>query len=360
MVEFEKGKIMVSEQKILRLGILGAGLWGPNLIRNFHINNQSRVIAVCDKSPKRLDLIQSAYPELIVSKSFTNLVNNKEIDALVIATPTKTHYQMAKKALTAGKHVFIEKPIAATTEECEDLLRLAHAQSLHLFVGHVFVYNAGIKAVKRYLDSGDLGRIYYINMTRTNLGPIRRDVNAFWDLAPHDISILNFWFPEKPVKVSAVGAMYLDHGVEDTVYATYRYTDGMIANIHTSWLNPKKVREIIIVGEKKMIIWDDMDQNHPIKIYDKNVTFKDNDKKLIDTFSSFHAHIHEGDTLMPKILLNEPLKAECEAFLDVVLYGEKSPSSGLDGTYVVNALVAADQSILADGKEVKIKYSTGV
>ena len=350
---------MTTEPEELRLGVAGVGLWGPNLIRNFHTNSKSRVTAVCDTDTKRLRLIQSAYPDVAVTTSFDDLLNSTEVDALVIATPTETHYELSQKALAAGKHVFTEKPVAKEPAECEELIRLARAQNLHLFVGHVFVYNAGIKAVKEYLDAGDLGRIYYVNMTRTNLGPIRRDVNAFWDLAPHDISVLNYWFPEKPVKVSAVGAVYLNQEVEDTVYATFRYADGMIANIHTSWLNPKKVREIIIVGEKKMVIWDDMDQNHPIKIYDKNVTFTKTDEHLIDTFSSFHANIHEGDTLMPKILLNEPLMAECEAFLNVVLNGEKSLSSGLDGAHVVDALVAADQSMRADGREMEISYTTG-
>jgi len=350
---------MTTELKKLRLGVAGVGHWGPNLIRNFYTNNKSSVTAVCDTDTKRLSLIQSAYPEVKVTTSFNDLINNNEVDALVIATPTETHYELAKKALSANKHVLIEKPVATKPEECEELIRLAQAKNLHLFVGHIFIYNAGINAVKEYLDSGDMGRIYYVNMARTNLGPIRRDVNAFWDLAPHDISILNYWFPEKPVTVSAVGAVYLNNEVEDTVYATFRYADGKIANIHTSWLNPKKVREIVIVGEKKMLVWDDMDLNHPIKIYDKNVTFIKTDEQLIDTYSGFHANIHEGDTLMPKILLNEPLKAECEAFLNVVQNGEKSLSSGLEGAHVVNALVAADQSMLADGKEIEINYTTG-
>ena len=350
---------MTTELKKLRLGVVGAGHWGPNLIRNFHTNKQSSVTAVCDTDTNRLSLIQSAYPEIKITNSFNDLVNNNEVDALVIATPTGTHYKLAKKALSAGKHVFLEKPVARKSVECEDLIHLAQAKNLHLFVGHVFVYNAGIKAVKGYMDSGDIGRIYYVNMNRTNLGPIRRDINAFWDLAPHDISVLNYWFPDKPMKVSAVGAIYLNDEVEDTVYATFRYADGMIANIHTSWLNPKKVREIVIVGEKKMLIWDDLDRNHPIKIYDKKVTLMNTDEQLIDTFSSFHANIHEGDTLMPKILLNEPLKEECEAFINVVLHGEKSLSSGLEGAHVVNALVATDQSMLAHGREIEINYTTG-
>jgi predicted dehydrogenase len=350
---------MLCSSKQLRIAVAGVGHWGPNLIRNFHTSNRSRVTAVCDQDVKRLDLIKSAYPDIRVTPSFEDLLNDKEVDAIVIATPTETHFGLARQSLSAGKHIFVEKPVATNKRDCDELLKLAKARQRHLFVGHVFVYNAGIRTVKNYIESQELGTIYYINLTRTNLGPIRTDVNAFWDLAPHDISILNYWFPEKPVSVNAVGAVYLNEGVADTVYATYRYASGMIANIHTSWLHPKKVREITVVGEKKMIVWNDLDLNHPIKVYDKNVTFIKGQEQLIDTFSSFHTNIHEGDTLLPKIRLNEPLKAECEAFLDVILDGDKSLSSGLHGAHVVNAMLAAENSISTAGREVEIDYSIG-
>jgi len=346
-----------SEQ--LHIAVAGVGHWGPNLIRNFYTSKRSHITAVCDQDAKRLELIKSAYPDIEVTTSFDDLIKDDKVDAIVIATPTETHFELARQSLAAGKHVFVEKPIATSKQECDDLLDLARLKKLHLFVGHVFVYNAGIRAVKKYIESQELGSIYYVNLTRTNLGPIRTDVNAFWDLAPHDISILNYWFPDKPVTVNAVGAVYLNKGVEDTVYATYRYATGMIANIHTSWLHPRKVREITVVGEKKMIVWNDMDLNHPIKVYDKNITFTKDEDQLIDTFSSFHASIHEGDTLLPKIRLNEPLKAECEAFLDVVLNGNDSYSSGFHGAHVVNAMLAAENSILSAGQEVEIDYSIG-
>ena len=346
-----------SEQ--LHIAIAGVGHWGPNLIRNFYTSKRSHITAVCDRDAKRLDLIKSAYPDIAVTASFDDLIKDDKVDAIVIATPTETHFELARKSLAAGKHVFVEKPIATNKQECDELLDLARRNKLHLFVGHVFVYNAGITAVKKYIESQELGTIYYVNLTRTNLGPIRTDVNAFWDLAPHDISILNYWFPEKPETVNAVGAVYLNKGVEDTVYATYRYADGMIANIHTSWLHPKKVREITVIGEKKMIVWNDMELNNPIKVYDKNITFIKDEDQLIDTFSRFLANIHEGDTLLPKIRLNEPLKAECEAFLDVILNDDNSYSSGLHGAHVVNAILAAEKSILAAGREVEIDYSIG-
>ena len=350
---------MFSKSEQLHIAVAGVGHWGPNLIRNFYTSNRSNIIAVCDHDLKRLDLIKSAYPDIEVTTSFDDLLKNDRLEAIVIATPTETHFQLARQSLSAGKHVFVEKPIATTKRDCDELLDLAKTNKRHLFVGHVFVYNAGIRAVKKYIESQELGTIYYVNLTRTNLGPIRTDVNAFWDLAPHDISILNYWFPDKPRTVNAVGAVYLNQGVEDTVYATYRYADGMIANIHTSWLHPKKVREITVIGEKKMIVWNDLDLNHPIKVYDKNVTFIKDEEQLIDTFSSFHANIHEGDTLLPKIRLNEPLKAECEAFLDVILNDDNSYSSGLHGAHVVNAMLAAENSISAAGREVEIDYSIG-
>jgi len=339
----------------LNIGVVGAGRWGPNLIRNFHSQQQCRVTSVADTLPSRLKLIQERYSDIFITESADEIITSQNVDAVVICTPTSTHFEMTQKALLNKKHVFVEKPLASTPAECKTLIELARQMDRVLFVGHIFVYNAGIQAARRIIQSGELGKILYIHMTRTNLGPIRTDVSALWDLAPHDLSILRYWLDQNPISVSAMGGRYLNPTIEDVVFATYRYPDQMIANLHVSWLNPKKVREIVVVGEKKMLVWDDMDLNHPLRIYDKKVTVDYEKDTLIDTFINFRANIHEGDTVFPRVLLNEPLAAECVAFLNAIQEPSKSISSGAEGLAVVEALAAADASIRANGKEIAIQ-----
>lgn len=340
----------------IRIGVVGAGRWGPNLIRNFLAHNHSSVTAVVDKDPIRQKMISDKYPELALANSASELFARADVDAVVIATPTATHFALATQALEAGKHVFVEKPLATDSAQCRKLVALAQAREKVLFVGHIFVYNAGVRAAGKYISSGELGRILYIHATRTNLGPIRTDVNALWDLAPHDISILQTWLKENPTSVSANGACFINTNVEDTAFATYRYRSGVMANIHVSWLNPKKVREIVVVGEKKMLVWDDMDINSPIRIYDKAVDFDLSKEKVLDSFIEFRASIHEGDTLIPKIALNEPLSAECDAFLKAITIPGSSLSTGEEGTAVVQVLEATTQSMAKQGMPVEINY----
>ena len=345
----------------VNIGVIGAGRWGPNLIRNFQSDAGSRVLAVADQSEVRLNVIRERYPDVAVSNSADDLFKNKDIDAVVICTPTATHYELAKRALESGKHVFVEKPLAKSSVECESLIALSKKAGKVLFVGHVFVYNASIQVVREHIRNGALGKIYHVQITRTNLGPVRSDVNALWDLASHDLSILHYWLGELPSRVSAVGGRFLNANIEDTVFATYTFPNNLLANIHVSWLNPKKVREITVVGEKKMLVWDDMNLDKPVQIYDKKITIDKlvadrPDNSIVDTFVGFRASIHEGETFVPKVGVNEPLTAECHAFLKAIKDPATSLSTGEHGRVVVQALEATDISMRENGAEVRINY----
>ncbi len=345
----------------IRIGVIGAGRWGPHLIRNFHSEQGSQVVAVADTSPVRLEAIRERYPDVAVTSDVNQIFKNKDIDAVVVCTPTVTHYELAKQALVHGKHVFVEKPLARTVAECDSLLTQAKQAGKVIFVGHVFVYNPSVQLVREYIRAGELGKIYHIQLTRTNLGPVRSDVSALWDLGSHDLSILQYWLGELPALVSAVGGRFLNPTLEDTVFATYTFSNALLANLHVSWLNPKKVREITIVGEKKMLIWNDMNLEQPVQIYDKNITMdklvaEHTDSPIVDTFVGFRASIHEGETFLPNIPGSEPLVAECRAFLRALAEPSSSLSTGAQGRAVVQALAATDQSMKENGAEVRISY----
>ena len=233
---------------MIRIAVFGAGHWGPHLIRNFHNKEQSEVLWVVDRDPARLAQVRTRFPDVAVGADADGVLAETRVDAVVIATPTSTHYQLARAALEHGKHVLVEKPIATDTREAAELCSLSAEGRRVLMVGHVFLFNPGIQRVKEYLDAGHLGRVYYIAMVRTNLGPIRVDVNAAWDLAAHDVSIVNWWLGTEPVTAAAVGGKWINHGIDDAVFATLRYPGDVLVNLHVSWLNPRKAREITVVG----------------------------------------------------------------------------------------------------------------
>jgi len=324
------------------VGIIGVGRWGPNLLRNFLSMDNVGVKTVCDIDTKRLALIKKRFPTLATTSEPTSLIDDPEIECVVICTPVSTHFSLAEHALQRGKHVFVEKPLAASSDECNRLIALAQNQQKILFVGHTFKFNAGIQAAKHYIDSGELGNIFFIDANRTNLGPVRYDTNALWDLASHDISIFSYWLGCTPISVSASGGCYLNSTIEDVVYATFIYPGNILAHVHASWLNPRKIREITVVGTKKMLIWNDMSLTEPIRIYNRGF---DKDDIYQDTFESFRLSIREGEVLIPSIKLNEPLLAECEHFIDCVISGKKPLTDGIDGLQVVKALEAATRSI---------------
>jgi predicted dehydrogenase len=336
---------------VIRVAVLGAGHWGPNLIRNFHNRDRSEVVWVVDRDPARLGQVRSRFPDVAVGTDADAALADPRVDAVVIATPTNTHYQLARAALEHGKHVLVEKPIATEAREAAELCTLAAERSRVLMVGHVFLFNPGIQRVKEYLDAGHLGRVYYIAMVRTNLGPIRVDVNAAWDLAAHDVSIVNWWLGGEPLTAAAVGGKWINRGIEDAVFATLRSPGDVLVNLHVSWLNPRKARDITVVGERRMLTFDDMNLAEPLRVYDKQVTEDRTAVDYVDSFASFRASIREGDIVIPRVALGEPLRSECEHFLECVTSGRAPITGGAEGLAVVRALEAIVRSICHGGRE---------
>jgi predicted dehydrogenase len=259
-----------------------------------------------------------------------------------------------KAALDAGKHVLVEKPLATDVRHGEELVALGQRAGRVLMVGHVFLYNTAVREVRRYIESGALGRLYYVSMVRTNLGPIRGDVNAAWDLASHDIAIANYWLAGEPVSATAYGGAWLNEGIEDAVFATLRYPDGVLAHLHASWLHPRKSRDITVVGDRRMLTFDDLSLTEPLRIYDKQVTETPAPPAYVDTFASFRASVRDGDITIPKITAGEPLKAECDHFLACIAAKSAPFTDAAAGLAVVRALEAIQRSLRAGGREERV------
>jgi len=335
---------------MIRVAVIGAGHWGPNLINNFHNHQRSEVAWVIDSDEERLRRVKARFTDVEVASDAQVAFDDESVEAVVVATPTSTHYGIVKAALGAGKHVLVEKPITENLGTARELEALAQSQDRVLMVGHVFVYNSAAQQVKRYLDDGELGQIYYISMVRTNLGPIRVDVNSAWDLASHDISLSNYWLESHPVSASAVGGAWINPGVEDAVFATLQYPGDVKVNLHVSWLNPRKARDITLVGEKRMVTFDDINMTEPLRIYDKQVSDERTNHEFIDSFGSYRMSVREGDVTIPKVLGGEPLRNECEHFLDCLETGDPPLTGAGEGIAVVRALEAISRSMNNGGK----------
>lgn len=336
------------------IGVVGAGHWGPHLIRNFNDHLSSQVLWVAEMDERRRKGIAERFPGLAVTSEVVDILEDDRVDALVVATPTSTHADIVTAALTAGKHVLVEKPIAYGLEQSIALCELADERGLTLMVGHVFLFNPAFRAAKAYIDRGDLGAIKYLSMERTNLGPVRTDVNAAWDLASHDISIANYWLGTMPLSVSATGGSWLNQGVQDVVFATMTYPNEILVHIAASWLNPRKRRLVAAIGSDRMLTVDDMDLNEPIRLYDKGILERGDDE-ITDTFAGFRNQIREGEVRIPHVTGGEPLRAECDEFLKRVAGGGESISDGWDGARIVAVLDAIDQSMALDGESVAVK-----
>ena len=336
------------------IGVIGAGHWGPHLIRNFNDHLASQVLWVSEMDEKRRKAVSERFPAVAVTDGLDDLLGDERVDAVVVATPTSTHADIVSAALEAGKHVLVEKPITYGLEDAVRLCELADARDRVLMVGHVFLFNPAFRAAKDYIDEGLLGDLKYLSMTRTNLGPVRTDVNAAWDLASHDISIANYWLDAVPSTVTATGGSWLNEGVEDVVFATLTYPDGILVHIEASWLNPRKRRLISVVGAERMLTVDDMEMNEPIRIYDKGV-IGTGDADLVDTFAGFRSQIREGEVRIPHVTGGEPLKAECEEFLRRVAGGGESISDGWGGARIVAVLSAIDASMKRSGEAVPVE-----
>jgi len=336
-------------ESTVRVAVVGPGHWGPNLINNFQNSRRSTVAWVVDRDEKRLERVRERFPDVQTTDVFEQALHDDAVDAMVIATPTSTHFELARAALEMGKHVLVEKPLADSAAHCEALCELAEREGSVLMVGHIFVYNDAARKVKQIIEAGDLGRIYYIAMNRTNLGPIRVDVNAAWDLAAHDIALASDWLSSWPVTVSATGGAWINSGIADAVFATLRYPDDVLVNLHASWLNPRKARDITVVGDTRMLTFDDVNLTEPLRIYDKQVSDERTTASFVDTFSSFRMSVRDGDVSLPRVPMGEPLKNECEHFLDCVLDRKAPRSGGPEGLAVVRVLEALSRSLERGG-----------
>ncbi len=330
------------------IAVVGAGYWGPNLIRNFANNPKCDALWVCDRDPARLENIGRRFPAATLSENFGSIIES-DADAVVIATPVGTHYALAKSTLEAGKHVFVEKPLAASTKEAEELVELADKKDLRLMVGHTFEYSPPVRKVSSLIDSGEMGDIFFVSSMRVNLGLFQNDISVIWDLAPHDFSILFSWIKDKPVSVSATGKGFVQAGIPDVAFISTTFESGAVAHIEVSWLAPSKLRRTTVVGSKKMLVYDDTEVVEKVKIYDRGVDFPDP-----KTFGEWQLSYRTGDILVPRLDQFEPLALETSEFLDSIEEGRAPLTDGRSGLQVVRALEAAQKSVEAGGAPVAL------
>jgi predicted dehydrogenase len=336
-----------SNETAIRVGVIGYGYWGPNIVRNFHGQERSRVVAICDKSPKSLQRARQSYPEIRAIDECNDILTATDIDAIAIVTPVWTHYELAKIALENGKHVFVEKPFTCTTAQAEELIELAERKNLTIMVDHTFLFTGAVKRIKEFIDNGTLGDLYYYDSTRVNLGLFQHDVNVLWDLAPHDLSIMDYLIKDKPEAIVATGERHLN-GVADIAFLTLYYPNNMIGHINVNWLSPVKVRTTLIGGEKKMLVWNDLEADEKLKIYDKGVQMSgDGVYQLLVSYRS-------GDMWAPRVEQVEALKLEAAYFVDCIVNNKKPFNDGAAGLHVVRVLEAADQSLQQRGKVIRL------
>jgi predicted dehydrogenase len=336
--------------KKIRLGVAGCGYWGPNLIRNFRALPDCHLKMMCDLNTSRLRHLKTLYPEVEGATDYSHMLNGVGLDAVVIATSVANHYPMAKAALLAGKHTFIEKPMASSVEHCEELVELAKKNGLVLMTGHTFLYSPVVRKIQEIINKGDIGEIRYICARRLNLGLFQKDINVAWDLAPHDLSIIMSIMGEQPISVNCHGSAHVTPGIEDVTAMCLTFAKQRSAIIHSSWLDPRKVREMTIVGSKRMIVYDDLAPLEKIRVFDTRVERPPH----YDTFGEFQYAYHYGDMYAPYIKQEEPLKTECQHFLDCIKHGTKPLSCGTRGLELVKILEASSESLRRGGAAVAL------
>jgi predicted dehydrogenase len=323
----------------LNIGVIGYGYWGPNVVRNFHNTPNAVVVSVCDLSAKSLQRVRRTYPSMAVTTNPADILTSPEIDAVAIVTPISHHFPLAKKALENGKHVFVEKPFTANTAEAEELIELAERKNLRIMVDHTFLFNSAVRKIREVIDSGTLGNLYYYDSTRVNLGLFQHDANVVWDLAPHDLSIIDYLIADGPEAIVATGERHVN-GNEDMAFITIYFPAKVIAHLNVNWLSPVKVRTTLIGGEKKMLVWNDLEADEKIKIYDKGVERSSTNGEY-DLRVSYRA----GDLWVPRLEQVEALAHETKYFVDCVVSGETPINDGHAGLRVVQMLEAIDRSM---------------
>jgi predicted dehydrogenase len=335
----------------MNIGVIGCGYWGPNLIRNFSAMDDVKVVGVCDLRPARLDFVRRQFPAAkLLTGQVSDIISSPDIDAVVICTPVSTHFELARKALENGKHVLLEKPFTATVQEAEQLIDLATKKNLQLMVDHTFIYTGAVQAIKKQIDAGNLGELYYFDSVRVNLGLFQHDINVVWDLAPHDVSIMDFLLGRSPKAVSATGVAHFETGIENIAYVTTFYDNNLMGHIHVNWLAPVKVRRTLVSGSKKMIIYDDMEPSEKVKIYDCGVNFLKDQDQIYNILVQYRT----GDMLAPKIDLTEALKRVTAEFCASITENRSPLTDGVAGLRVVKILEAANQSMRHNGQVVEL------
>lgn len=329
---------------MIRIGVVGYGYWGPNYVRILARELPDvQLVACADQRVDRLRVMESRYPEVHLYDDHRAMLEARTIDAVVIATPTSTHRSLAEDCLRAGCHVLVEKPMASTSEEAVSMIRLARENRRTLMVGHTFLFNPAVRRVKQYLEEHHLGDVLYFYFHRTGLGPIRHDVNALWDLAPHDLSMVRYWVGQEPVDVMAQGEAYLKPGTEDVVFLTLRFPDKVMAHVHVSWLDPVKTRRATIVGDHRMIVFDDTHPTEKLRIYDKGASYQPKG----GDFAEFVASVRDGDIIIPKVETYEPLKEQLAHFVACITTGARPLCDGDDGLAVLAILERAQRQLIA-------------
>jgi predicted dehydrogenase len=339
----------VSDRPPVRVGVVGLGYWGPNLVRNLHEIAEADVVAVCDGRAEALEKIGRRYPALSLHERVDELLAAHDVEAVAIATPVSTHHHLAASALEAGKHVFVEKPLAASSTEASDLVDRARMNSLVLMPGHTFVYSPPVNAVRGLIDSGELGEIYFVSTSRVNLGLHQRDVSVAWDLGPHDFSILRYWLEETPTHVNALSRGCIIPGIPDVAFINLEFPSGAIANVELSWLAPSKLRRTTVVGSRKMVVYDDT-SSEPVRVFDSGVLLKDP-----ETFGEYQLAYRTGDIVSPRVDVTEPLALELADFCDAIRSGAEPRSSCALGVDVVRMIEAVDASLEAGGARVELR-----
>ena len=338
----------------VNVGVIGCGYWGPNLVRNFKSLTTCRLKAICDKNESRLRHLRTLYSDIESHTDPLQVLNDSGIDAVVIATPVAYHYSLAKAALCAGKHTLVEKPLAASSAECEELIDIANDKGVVLMTGHTFLYSSSVRKICDIINAGDIGDIRYINSRRLNLGLFQKDINVVWDLAPHDISIILHILDELPLTVNCQGNAHVTAGVEDVTNLSLSFRNKRFATIQSSWLEPRKVREMTIVGTRRMIVYDDLQPLEKIRIYDVRVDRPPH----YDTFAEFQYSYHYGDSYIPYLHQEEPLKLSCQHFIDCIKTSSQPLTDGRRGLEMVRILEAASTSVKMNGAPVTLSRSS--
>jgi predicted dehydrogenase len=335
----------------IRIALIGYGYWGPNYARVLNELPDSSVTVICDAQAERSERAASRFPHIALSRDVRETLRRDDIDAVVVSTPASTHHEIARLALQSGRHVLVEKPLALELEHCEELEQLAEKKGRVLMVAHTFLYNPGIQKLRECVRSAAFGRVYYLHSTRTNLGPIRHDVNAIWDLAPHDISIFNYLLEEVPLWACAVGSRALGNPREDVGFITLGYANEVIGNIHVSWADPNKVREVVVVGSRQRVVFDDLNDLERVRIFEKGVSVGEMDA---GSFGEFKLLVRDGDIISPKIEFSEPLKNQATDFIAAISQNRRPVSDAITGAHVVETLKAIEASIRERGRAVEV------